>query len=100
MKNTCLICGHKTLDSRCDWHICPVCFWEDDVLITKGDKQSPANGGLRVSEAQANYMIYGCCAPEQRSSVRGPLPSEELDPSWQPLPEAFVLAKGNRSDGA
>jgi hypothetical protein len=96
MKYTCVICGYRTLDSRCDWDICPICFWEDDVLLKKGDTKSPANGELRVSEAQANYMVYRCCSKEHLRFVRQPLSTEEVDPEWQPLPEAIELAKRMR----
>ncbi|WP_437225940.1 CPCC family cysteine-rich protein [Planctomicrobium sp. SH661] len=97
MKYTCPICGHKTLDARCDWDVCPICFWEDDVLENKGDRTSSANQGLRISEAQANYMVFESCSKDHERSVRSPLPHEELDPNWQPLPEAIVLAESIRS---
>lgn len=95
MKYTCFICGRRTLDSRCDWDICPVCFWEDDVLVKTGDagQSSPANGGLRVAEAQANYILFGGCSERDRAHVRAPTEEEELDPDWKPLPEAVELAK-------
>jgi hypothetical protein len=28
--NTCPSCGYPTLDERCAWDICAICFWEDD----------------------------------------------------------------------
>ena len=28
--NTCPSCGYPTLDERCVWAICSICFWEDD----------------------------------------------------------------------
>jgi len=48
-------CGYKTLETRYDWGICPVCFWEDDVVCDPGCDPSQANRGLRLSEAQANF---------------------------------------------
>jgi len=93
MRYSCLICGYKTLDSYCDWDICPICFWEDDVLHHGGDKTSPANSGLKVSQAQANFMMFRCCSTEHQRFVRGPLPTEEHDPVWQTLPEAVRLAE-------
>jgi hypothetical protein len=92
MKYTCPICGYKTLEARFEWEICPVCFWEDDV-IADNDPSSPANGELRVSEAQANFMIFKSCSKQHRFPVREPLPDEERDTSWRPLPEAIRLAE-------
>ena len=28
--NTCPSCGYPTLEERCAWEICSICFWEDD----------------------------------------------------------------------
>ena len=97
-KWTCFICGHKTLDSRCDWDICPVCFWEDDTYVHENkDESSPANGGLRVSEAQANYVVFGCCSRDCLPHVRSPSLDETLDPEWHPLPSAVFLAHQMRA---
>jgi len=30
LPNTCPCCGYFTLDARCSWEICIICFWEDD----------------------------------------------------------------------
>lgn len=30
IQNTCPSCGYLTLDQRCSWEICSLCFWEDD----------------------------------------------------------------------
>jgi len=28
--NTCPSCGYPTIEKRCAWEICSICFWEDD----------------------------------------------------------------------
>ncbi|WP_035745032.1 CPCC family cysteine-rich protein [Flavobacterium suncheonense] len=30
LPNSCPACGYFTLDERCSWEICLLCFWEDD----------------------------------------------------------------------
>lgn len=95
MRFTCIVCGHKTLDNRCEWDICPICFWEDDVILDVGDKRSSANG-QRVSEAQANYLAFGCCSRKHIMDVRQPVAGEDRDPQWQPLPEAIALLESLR----
>jgi Cysteine-rich CPCC len=87
MTNVCCpICGYLTIENRCDWDICPVCFWEDDVLVV-GDKDasSSANGGMFISTAQANYMLYGYSDPKHQAHVRPPNSQEAKDPQWTPL---------------
>ena len=32
-KYKCLCCGYRTLDTRGEYDICPVCFWEDDAYL-------------------------------------------------------------------
>lgn len=32
IKKQCPCCDYFTLDSRNDYEICPICFWEDDGL--------------------------------------------------------------------
>src|SRR6516165_5854055 len=57
---TCPCCGHKTLDSFHDWDVCPICCWEDDMLADV-DGKSPANRGMLLSVAQANFILLGAC---------------------------------------
>lgn len=76
----CPVCGHRTLESLHDWDICPVCFWEDDVdLLGREDASSPANG-MTVSEAQANFILYGVCKLQYKGNVRPPMPKESRNP--------------------
>jgi len=85
-KFTCICCGFRTLASRCDWDVCPICMWEDDVLWNgRADPSSPANGGLRLSEAQRNFQEYGACRKELVDAARSPVETDRRDPSWRPL---------------
>lgn len=92
-KVTCNVCGYKTLDARCDWDICPICGWEDDVLVTKEDLKSPANRGTRVSQAQANFMMFGASLRSRTALVRSPDESDERDKKWMPMDEALQILK-------
>ena len=85
----CIVCGYKTLDSKTDWDICPICFWEDDVLLLDGDDddRSPANGEMLVSTAQINYRTCGAADPADLEHVRS-ADGEELSESFRLLPAA------------
>jgi hypothetical protein len=87
-KHPCPACGYCTLPDRYDWDICPVCFWEDDVLETNNDPSSPANHGMLLSDAQANFLLYGAVTLDMKKHVRPPTPDEGRDPNWKPLPRA------------
>ena len=95
----CPACGYLTLPARYDWDICPVCFWEDDLLETKGDRRSPANHML-LSEAQANFILHGAVTPEMRRHVRTAGPGEPRDPNWKLLPRAEQMVQEAGGDVA
>jgi Cysteine-rich CPCC len=81
-----------------DWDICPVCFWEDDVILGDRDSiASPANRGISVAEAQANFIIHGVVDPRLAGHVRPPTADEARDPSWRPLDKALENAGRGRS---
>ncbi len=95
-KYQCLCCGYKTLDSRGEFDICPVCFWEDDTYFNYCGKPmtsmyhdgepameelldipSGANHGLTLRAAQENYRLFGACEKDMLPHVRKPHSSEE-----------------------
>ena len=94
-KYPCPVCGYLTLPARCDWDICPVCFWEDDVLESDGDCNSPANSQL-LSEAQANFVSIGAVHPDMVKNVRSLKPTEKHSSEWKLLPEAKLLLAQRR----
>lgn len=84
-KYTCFICGYRTLDERCGWEICPICFWEDDVLVQGDEDRSSGANHMTVVEAQANYSRISAISPEYLDKVRPPRENEQRDPDWKPL---------------
>jgi hypothetical protein len=58
----CPCCDYFTLDERYDWDICPVCFWEDEPYDpSHPDSPAPANHGLTLRQARANFRDFGAC---------------------------------------
>jgi hypothetical protein len=86
----CVVCGYQTLPGYKDWDICPVCFWEDDV-VGDTDDTSPANRSMSISQAQANFMIYGACKEDMLKHVRPPKATEKKHPDWKPFVRAIQL---------
>lgn len=95
-KYKCLCCGCRTLDSRGEYDICPVCYWEDDAYLIfseesiKGiyydsepsesdlmDIPSGANHGLTLRQGQENYRSFGACVKEMLPYVRKPHKNEK-----------------------
>ena len=86
IKQTCPCCGYKTFNEPYgSYNICPVCFWEDDLI----QKEDPTyeGGANRVSliQAQKNFLEFGACEPEMKHRVRKPAENEPKDENWQPL---------------
>ena len=60
----CLCCGNETLPVSAEdaiAHICPVCWWENDVFLKSPDEPSDENHGMTLREARENFHKYGIC---------------------------------------
>jgi len=59
-KYLCPCCFMPTLDSRADYDICTICFWEDDGQDTDdaADIRGGPNGNYSLSEARENFEKY------------------------------------------
>lgn len=73
-----MCCGYYTLVGTKEdiaWDICPVCFWENDILGTDPEKYSGANH-MTLDQGRQNYEKYCACSPDDVSYVRLPKPEE------------------------
>lgn len=78
-KYKCLCCGYQTLETRGEFDICPVCFWEDEPTESELlDMPSEANNGLTLRQGQENYRSFGACKKEMLPYVRKPLTNEKI----------------------
>jgi hypothetical protein len=74
----CPCCGYLTLDSRGNYEICAVCFWEDDgqddhdAEVVRGGP----NRGLSLAQARLNFAEFGASELRRLHNVREPLPDE------------------------
>lgn len=70
----CECCGCYTLpeESTGNYNICPVCYWEDDIVqIEDPDFQGGANEES-LNQARNNYKIFGACSRKFIDKVRKP----------------------------
>lgn len=74
----CPCCRCLTLDERGGFDVCPVCFWEDD-----GQDDADAdvvhgglNGILSLTQARANYGLFGASDQRFVGNVRKPTAEE------------------------
>jgi len=80
-KNTraCPCCGYLTLaDSRPgSFEICPVCFWEDDLVQFNDPKYEGGANRVSLLQAQENFASFRASEGSALKHVRDPRPDEE-----------------------
>ena len=72
----CPCCGFYTLDSRGEYDICEVCFWEDDPSQSEDELDDGGANHVSLVEARKNYLAFGTCTTEMVKHVRKPKPEE------------------------
>ncbi len=72
----CRCCGHLTIGEYNEFEICPVCFWEDDLIQARDPDYEGGANRVSLRQAQKNYAAFGACCEESLPHVREPLPEE------------------------
>lgn len=62
---------------RGSFEICPVCFWEDDLVQFEDPSSTGGANAVSLQVAQRNYKKFGACEQRFLSAVRAPT-SEEI----------------------
>ena len=80
----CPCCGFETLhEPPGSFEICPVCFWEDDLVqLVYPDCAGGANK-CSLIDGQRNFARFGACEKRFQRSVRKP--KENRSSGWRPL---------------
>jgi len=68
---TCPCCGYKSLQSKGEYDICSICFWEDDPFQRDEINKTGANL-ISLIEAQSNYMAFSACERDMMKNIRKP----------------------------
>lgn len=84
-KYTCPCCGYKTLHSKHDYDICPICFWEDDSIQFDDIDCAGGANDISLRQAQKNYIKFGACQRDMLKHVRKPNKNDIKDSSWEPI---------------
>lgn len=78
---TCPCCGYKTLQTKGEYDICSICFWEDDPYQRDEIKESGANP-ISLIEAQRNYADFGACERDMLENIRKPNSHDTKGEDW------------------
>jgi hypothetical protein len=96
----CPCCGYEVFDGHAgSFDICPICYWEDDVVqLVFPDLAGGANK-YSLIEGQRNYRELGACEERLKANVRLPLVSDLRNTKWRPLdPTRDQLLKWDNRD--
>lgn len=82
----CVCCGHLVFDERVgSYEICPICFWEDDLVQTRWPNFAGGANKPSLIECQRNYQTFGACEARLLKHVRPATEDEPVDEGWYPL---------------
>ncbi|MBC6981376.1 CPCC family cysteine-rich protein [Caulobacter sp. 17J80-11] len=78
MKYPCPCCGQRTYVSakRDSYEVCPVCFWEDDLVQFEDPSFSGGANEVSLQEARENYRAFKASGARFVKAVRPPAPEE------------------------
>lgn len=76
-KFKCPCCGCYTLESRGNYEICEVCFWEDDRVQESDPKLAGGANRVSLNEARENFKKFGACEKSMVLKVRKPTEIEK-----------------------
>lgn len=88
---SCPCCGRKTLDSRGEFEICIICWWEDDGQDNKNADEiwGGPNYGVSLTEARYYYQTIGIYNPKQINLKKIQEPADKY-----PIGRRFKLKDG------
>ncbi len=82
----CPCCGRLVFDgSPGSYEICPVCFWEDDLVQLRWPSFEGGANRLSLVECQRNFQDFGAKESRVLKHVRPARESEPVDEGWFPL---------------
>ncbi|HHW92920.1 MAG TPA: hydrolase [Clostridiaceae bacterium] len=78
MKYKCPCCGFYTFRERLGgtYDICPVCYWEDDLIQLDDENYEGGANTVSLVQARKNYCLLGACEESCISYVRKPKEDE------------------------
>lgn len=84
-KYTCPVCGYKVFTKTAgSFEICPICFWQDDVVDLQEMYKPMGPNKVSLEQAQKNYKEFGASEKRLLEHVRQPI-GEEKDKDWRAL---------------
>jgi hypothetical protein len=82
----CPCCGYLTFeDLPGSFEICPICFWEDDLVQLAFPDMAGGANKCSLIEGQRNFASFGAWERRLIANSRQPRSDEDRDARWRPL---------------
>ncbi|MCP4156103.1 MAG: hypothetical protein GY757_50755 [bacterium] len=76
----CPCCGYRTIGARGNFHICPVCWWEDDGQDNEdADLVSGGPNYISLTQARINYLKKGIFDPARKDLIEIKKPANRYE---------------------
>ncbi|WP_433389579.1 CPCC family cysteine-rich protein [Micromonospora sp. KLBMP9576] len=82
----CPCCGYRTMQGMpgsCD--ICPVCWWEDDILQLRWPQLASGANKVSLIEGQRNFEHTGACTELPLGVELADPDDYDREPHWRPI---------------
>ncbi|MBI5724978.1 MAG: hypothetical protein HZA50_13540 [Planctomycetes bacterium] len=85
-KYPCPCCGFLVFDeSPGSFDICPICFWEDDIVQLAFPHLQGGANKQSLYESQQSFLRIGAVEPRLVEHIRKPTDADVQDPGWRPF---------------
>jgi hypothetical protein len=82
----CPCCGYVVFDEPPgSYAICPICFWEDDIVQLRFPAWAVGANRAALIDAQQNFQRVGASEPGFAQNCRAPTAGDKRDPGWRPV---------------
>ena len=82
----CPCCGFRVFEHEPGSHkICPICFWEDNLVQLRFPLMAGAANHVSLVEGQQNFKRIGAAERRHRHAVRPPMEIDDRDADWREL---------------
>ena len=83
-KYPCPCCGYLVFgDSPGSYDICPICFWEDDLVQLRWPQLGGGANAVPLVEGQENFLKLGATEQRFAKNVRAVSPDDKREPGWR-----------------
>jgi cysteine-rich CPCC protein len=82
----CPACGYLVFSEPAgSYDICPICFWEDDLVQLAFPDMAGGANKVSLIEAQNNFAKFGVSEQKFKGNVRKASEEDARDDLWRPI---------------